>query len=305
MNKIVISTFYQFLPLSQSQVENVKTSLESIAAAHAVRGLVLVGSEGINSTISGSAEGVLAIKSEVVTHFPGILFKDSESKKHPFLVFKVKIKNEIVTLGKPELRPASPINNHLPPQQWHEAMQDPDTIVLDTRNDYEVEIGKFKKAIDFKLEEFNEFPERLRESGISKDKRVLIYCTGGIRCEKAILEMQHQGYNKVFQLEGGILNYLKEMPNQDFDGECFVFDYRVAVDQELQPTKNFRLCPHCGQPANLPVNCTQCGRGEVICKRCADDQVTTCSKNCAYHDAIGSSSSGVHVQELAKRHKSI
>lgn len=303
MDKVVISTFYQFKTLDPSQIESIKTSLEIHAVENAVRGLVLIGREGINSTISGSANGVAQVKRLVSELFPEILFKDSEAKKHPFLVFKVKIKDEIVTLGKPNLRPESSTNNHLTPQEWHQAMQDPGTVVLDTRNDYEVEIGKFKNAQDFKLEEFNEFPERLKDSGIAKDKRVLIYCTGGIRCEKAILEMQQQGYNKVFQLEGGILNYLKEFPNQGFEGECFVFDYRVAVDQELQPTKNYRLCPHCGQPATEAVNCTQCGRAEVICHHCHSESITTCSKNCAHHAAIGSNSRGIHAQELQKRQR--
>lgn len=303
MDKIVISTFYQFLPLKPDQVEAIKMHLETCAENHAVRGLVLLGTEGVNATVSGSVAGVETFKEEVRSSFPQITFKDSESSKHPFHVFKVKIKDEIVTLGKPDLKPPLGVNNHLSPRDWHAAMQEPDTIVLDTRNDYEVEIGKFKNAIDFKTEEFNEFPEKLKSSGIPKDKKVLIYCTGGIRCEKAILEMRAQGYDKVFQLEGGILNYLKELPDQDYEGECFVFDYRVAVDQKLQPTKNYRCCPHCGQPAKETITCTQCGRGETVCNRCISENITTCSKNCAHHAAIGSGSRGIHLQELNKRHR--
>lgn len=303
MDKIVISTFYQFRALQPIQVETIKMHLEQCAEANGIRGLVLLGDEGVNSTISGPPAGVELFKREVAAQFPQITFKDSVSSKHPFHVFKVKIKDEIVTLGKPELKPPAGENNHLSPQKWHEAMQDPETIVLDTRNDYEVEIGKFKKAIDFNTEEFNEFPEKLKASGIPKDKKVLIYCTGGIRCEKAILEMHTQGYKNVFQLEGGILNYLKELPDQDFDGECFVFDYRVAVDQKLQPTQNYRCCPHCGQPAKETITCTQCGREETVCTRCRKENVTTCSKNCAHHAAIGSGSRGIHLQELNKRHR--
>lgn len=286
-----------------------KAALETVARQTDLRGLVLMGAEGINATVSGTAEAIARCK-EAVVAFLGVAdfpFKDSVGPKHPFSVFKVKIKDEIVTLGRPGLMPEGPVNNHLSPQEWHEAVQDPDTIVIDTRNDYEVEIGKFKSAIDFKLSEFNEFPERLREAGLNKDKRVLIYCTGGIRCEKAILAMNEQGFNKVHQLDGGILNYFKEYPAKDqpstYEGECFVFDYRVAVDQRLEPTRQYGLCPHCGQPAKTRVTCTQCGRQETICSKCVQHGETTCSKNCSHHASIGSGSSKPHLQELRKRHR--
>ncbi|NJL25760.1 MAG: hypothetical protein HC902_11680 [Calothrix sp. SM1_5_4] len=131
------------------------------------------------------------------------------------------------------------------------------------------------------------------------DKKVLIYCTGGIRCEKAILAMHELGYKNVHQLGGGILNYLKEYPKGEFEGECFVFDYRVAVDQNLQPTRRYQLCPHCGQPANTEVSCTQCEAKSVICHHCIEERsITTCSKNCAHHAKIGSGSR--NPQKLAR-----
>jgi UPF0176 protein len=266
---------------------------------------VLIGREGINATVSGSAEAIANCK-DCVCRWLGLEdlnFKDSIGTKHPFNVFKVKVKEEIVSLGRPELVPQAPVNRHLSPRQWHQALQDPDVVVLDTRNDYEVEIGKFKSAIDFGLHEFNEFPEKLKNSGVTKDKQVLIYCTGGIRCEKAILAMNEQGYQNVSQLEGGILNYLKEYPEGEFEGECFVFDYRVAVDNHLQPTTRYRLCPHCGQPASETVTCSQCAREEILCVRCLREGQTTCSKNCAHHAAIGSDSRKSHLQEFKKRHR--
>ena len=171
------------------------------------------------------------------------------------------------------------------------------------RNRYEIEIGKFQSAIDFGIDEFSEFPEKLSQSGLDKNAPVLMYCTGGIRCEKALIHMREQGYTDVAQLDGGILNYLKEIPESDFTGECFVFDYRVAVDTQLEPTKQYRLCPHCGQPAKTPLSCVQCGRAEVICTACHTQGQRTCSKNCAHHASIQSSSSKAHLPELRKRHR--
>lgn len=305
MNTVSITTFYRFLPLSEEQLQSIKPHLETVALGHGVRGLCLLGKEGINATISGPAFGVGVFKREVQEslHCQDLAFKDSQAEKHPFQVFKVKIKDEIVSLGKPELKPSRSLNNHLTPDEWHQVMQDPETLVLDTRNDYEVEIGKFKRATEFTLKEFNEFPQKLRNSGIDKNKRVLIYCTGGIRCEKAILEMNEQGYQDVYQLNGGILNYLKEYPNQDFEGECFVFDYRVALDQKLAPTRQYSLCPHCGQPAQQPITCIKCGRNETICHRCETAGIQSCSKNCAHHETIGSDSQKIHIPELKKRNR--
>lgn len=300
-----VTSFYRFTPLADETVEKLKFVLEGLAESTGLRGLCLLGPEGINATLSGE----LAVLSEVKDLVRGqlnaadLLFKDSVTSKHPFHNFRVKIKDEIVTLGRPGLAPASPINFHLSPEEWHQAMQDPDAVVLDTRNDYEVDIGKFDHAVDFKLKEFREFPEALKKSGIAKDKKVLIYCTGGIRCEKAILEMHEQGYRNVHQLDGGILNYIEKFPEQKFAGECFVFDYRVAVDQRLQPTSKYKMCPHCGQPADQPLECIKCGTGAVICHACLSAEQKTCSKNCAHHVAIGSRSSKSHTQELTKRHK--
>lgn len=309
-----ITSFYRFLPLSDAQVAELEKSLESWALELSLKGLVLIGHEGVNLTVSApqivdqpNETLPLEVFKDRLVAFLGLsdahrYFKDSQASRHPYQVFKVKIKDEIVTLGKPGLAPASPVNSHLSPQEWHEALKDPEVVVLDTRNDYEVEIGKFRGALDLKLNEFREFPEKLKSAGLPKDKKVLMYCTGGIRCEKAILEMTEQGYTNVHQLDGGILNYLKEFPQQEFEGDCFVFDYRVAVNQQLEPAGKYRLCPHCGQPADQPIDCTQCSQKAVICKHCSIEALNTCSKNCAHHAEIGSNSRKPHQQELQKRH---
>ncbi|MBX3021196.1 MAG: hypothetical protein KF799_05910 [Bdellovibrionales bacterium] len=303
--ELCITSCYRFTPLKLENLPILSQRLEDFAAHSGLRGLCLLGTEGINLTVSGATSVIAEFKGLLgeVLELNDLQFKDSTASKQPFLIFKVKVKDEIVTLGRPDLAPTSPVNSHLSPAEWHQAVQDPEAVVIDTRNDYEVDIGKFKTAIDFRTKEFREFPEAVRNSGIAKDKKVLMYCTGGIRCEKAILAMQEQGYKNVFQLDGGILNYLKDFPRAEFEGECFVFDYRVSVDQDLAPTQKYLLCPHCGQPANIKIECGQCTTAATICPSCYKDGTLTCSKNCAHHMSIGSASAKPHSQELAKRRK--
>jgi UPF0176 protein len=304
-----ITSFYFFKATPASRVAEIETLLNAINMSAEgginirLRGLVLIGVEGINATISGSPHAITSFKTLVKSIYSDeIDFKDSFSLNHPFRDYRVKIREEIVTLGRPDLVPSGD-NGHLTASEWHQALSEPDVLVLDTRNTYETEIGKFKNAVDLRLEEFQEFPDRVREMKIPKDQKVLMYCTGGIRCEKAFLEMKEQGYENVHQLKGGILEYLKEFPDQEFEGECFVFDYRVAVDQQLQPSQNFKFCPHCGQPANEKIACVLCGTDAYVCQGCLDKASgkASCSKNCAYHVSIGSRSKRPHQQELAKR----
>ena len=137
---------------------------------------------------------------------------------------------------------------------------------------------------DPNIDKFTEFPKYLESQNIGKDKKMMIFCTGGIRCERGILELQRQGYENVYQLEGGILKYLEEYPHDQFTGECFVFDHRVAVDQELKPSKKYGLCPHCGQPSSIKIECKRCDTENLLCDKCVEIEwkKDTCSKNCAY-----------------------
>lgn len=305
MPTISVTTCYRFLPLDASRLTTLQSELESFARTTGLRGLCLIGTEGVNLTVSGEADVIARFKNFLASQLADeqLTFKDAFAAKHPFSTFKVKEKPEIVTLGRPDLDPGAAGGGHLSPQEWHEALQDPETIVIDTRNDYEVDIGRFRGAIDFRLKEFAEFPEAVRNADLDKNKKVLMYCTGGIRCEKAYLAMREQGFEHVHQLNGGILNYLKDFPEQAFEGECFVFDYRVAVDQKLEPSRTYVLCPHCGQPAREKISCVKCDTSAVICTSCAEKNIRACSKNCAHHVAIGSRSSKPHQAELALRHR--
>lgn len=275
-----ITAFYAFLPFSQEQLRAIQAELKQFGATHNMRGLVLLAPEGINGTVSGSNEVITQWKEHLTERFGKIVFKDSSAEHQVFRRFFVKIKPEIVCIKDEKIQPQGS-RKHLSPEEFHRALQEEDVVVLDTRNDYEVAIGKFDGAIDPNIKRFHEFPAYVAQSGIPKDKKVLMYCTGGIRCEKALIAMEQQGYEHVYQLEGGILAYLQKFPEGKFQGECFVFDHRVAVDQHLQPSSVYQLCPHCGDPGDVEITCA-CGKMQKICKNCQCDQVKhTCSKRCA------------------------
>lgn len=290
-DRIQVASSYRFHSISGEAVGSVRAALVDLASHEGVLGLVILGTEGINLTVArGHGEFGRFLRGVETILGASLDWKLSETDSMPFKKFKVKIREEIVTIGNAELLPGdSELSTHVSPEDWDQLMKDPDVIVLDTRNTYETEIGKFKGAVTPDIEEFREFGPYLQRSDLPKDKKYLIYCTGGIRCEKAILEMHRQGYQKVHQLDGGILKYLEQRPNAEFEGECFVFDYRVAVDQELQPTQSYKFCPHCGQPAKVKLNCSYCGDEATVCQRCLDKapEYQTCSKNCAHHKKLG------------------
>lgn len=287
---IQVTTFYKFIQIAKSELDNLNRDLSTKAGELGIRGLLLLGEEGCNATLSGDPDSIDIFKIFLCgqPQIGELVFKDSYTDKHPFKRFKIDLREEIVTLKDREALPKKTQNNHLSAALWQEALESAEEYVLiDTRNFYETEIGLFKGALDLNLQKFSEFPEKVKQLNIPKEKKVLMYCTGGIRCEKAIIDMQRQGYNNVYQLDGGILKYLEEFPNNNFEGECFVFDHRVAVDQNLNPSKKFKLCPHCGNPADIRISCILCAEHAVVCKRCiVEDSLNTCSKNCAYHAKV-------------------
>lgn len=284
---VAVTTFYRFAPLSGVQLNEWEEKFRELAGMSDLRGLIISAVEGLNSTVAGSDKTIESLKS-LVRSIPGFaetIFKDSRAAKNPFKRFKIKRRDEIVTLKRPEFVPQTEYNNHISPEEWDRILrEDDDYVLIDTRNGYEVELGAFEGALDPHMHAFSEFGDFVDASGIPKEKKVLMYCTGGIRCEKAIFEMQSKGYEQVYQLEGGILNYLKQFPRSKFQGECFVFDHRVAVDQDLMPSTRWSLCPHCGDPGDERVVCCLCDKEVIICEECAKlPSGKTCSKNCAHH----------------------
>jgi UPF0176 protein len=296
---VAVAAFYKFIELDAERLAVLRTELETFAAREGVLGLVVLGSEGVNATVSAAPEIMERFKAKLQDLlFPcEISFKDSVAPKAPFVRFKVDLRPEIITTKDTSISAELSAGTHLTPQEWHEAMSsDPNVVLVDTRNVYETEIGAFKGAVDPQIVKFSDFG-RFAESGVlPRDKKLLMYCTGGVRCEKAVPEMKRLGYENVFQLEGGILKYLEEYPAGYFEGECFVFDHRVAVDGDLQPSRTYKLCPHCGNPAREVVQCARCDTSAVVCHRCIKvSDKRTCSKNCAYHVRRMSSQQGQQV----------
>lgn len=288
--EFAVSAFYHFTRIAPEQLEGVREQFEGLAESTGLKGLIVLGGEGINATIAGTDEAVQEFHSLLRRIFPNADYtpKESRAAKIPFARFKVDVRPEIITTKDLSISSEESRGTHLTPREWHEMIaNDPDVVLVDTRNDYETEVGVFQGAIDPQIKKFSDFQRYVEEQGLPKDKKLFLYCTGGIRCEKAVPEVKRLGYDDVYQLEGGILRYLEEYPNGFFKGECFVFDHRVAVDSNLQPSKTYKLCPHCGNPAKEAIACVKCGKDTVVCHRCVDrEERKTCSKNCAHHTKL-------------------
>lgn len=274
-----IAAFYKFAPVTAADLQPRQTALKQFGLENDLRGLVLLAEEGINGTVCGRPEAVAQWKKLLISFFGEMNFNDSQADGYVFPRWFVKIREEIVTLN--EDVDANQFGGHLSPEEWDAMLESEDVVVLDARNVYETAIGTFDGAIDPGLRHFHEFPEYAAKAELPKDKPILMYCTGGIRCEKASVELKKQGYSNVFQLKGGILSYLKKFPNKRFKGECFVFDHRVSVDQELKPSQQYGLCPHCGDPGDQQIVCEQCETQTLVCTEClAQENMQTCSKRC-------------------------
>lgn len=297
--RLEVQTFYHFLTLSDEDVKRIKRDMEEAAERLEISGLVILGREGLNATASGPSD-TLPLFLKDVGHLlaPGFEFFNVKTswvevgEKIPFLGFLVKVRKEIVTLKRPDLLPHEPgSRTHISPEEWHQGIQDPNAIVIDTRNTYETSIGTFRGAVTPDIEEFSDFPEWLEKNVQDRAKPTYIFCTGGIRCEKAIVAMEERGFTNVKQLDGGILNYIDRFPASKstslWDGECFVFDNRIAVDGDGRASQRYSACPHCGQPADHSAFCVRCDSPAVLCDSCFNEKsesgAVTCSKNCSYH----------------------
>lgn len=268
--EILIGSFYYFTPIAFEELGPLGDWMRAECRAREILGLYIIGTEGVNATISGEDAPVRTWIDLLGERLGGkLVVKWTRGPKHPFRKLSIKKKKEIVTSWDPGLRPlSSEAKTHLSPSAWDEAMSRSDTVVLDTRNDYESRIGAFEGAIRPPIVDFSQFAGWLEKNPIPKEKTVLMYCTGGIRCEKAIVEMKEAGYENVFQLQGGIISYLEEKPHSKFQGECFVFDNRVAVDQELRPSEKYRFCLQCGDPTENVRKCRDCGKPFGFCEVC-------------------------------------
>lgn len=273
---VLVAAFYRFAALEE--LPALRRELLQLADAGGVRGTILLASEGVNGTISGPDVGVQAVleRLQQVLGLEQLQAKFSRAGEQAFHRLKVRLKREIVSLGQPDVQPylTSAVGTHVSPEQWDALIGDPDTLIIDTRNAYEVAIGTFEGAIDPGTASFREFPNWVERElrplvAERQPKAIAMFCTGGIRCEKATAYLQQQGFAGVHHLQGGILAYLEEIPEQGsrWRGECFVFDQRVAVNHQLEPGEH-SLCHACGLPLSpedrqLPsyapgVSCCHC-----------------------------------------------
>lgn len=272
MSEIVVAAFYRFTSLPD--FADYQAPLRETAEAGDVRGTILLAPEGVNGTVAGPRAGVDAVL-EHLKSLPGcgdLDWKESRADENPFLRMKVRLKKEIVTMGVTGIDPEQSHERYVEPHDWNKVISDPDTIVIDTRNDYEVSIGTFEGAVNPRTTSFREFPEwfrRFREE--NRFKKVAMFCTGGIRCEKSTAYLRSQGVDDVVHLKGGILKYLESVPENEslWRGECFVFDNRVSVGHDLAPG-TYDMCHACRQPITEEDKQSEHYAPGVSCPHCHD-----------------------------------
>ena len=280
-SSIKVAALYRFASFAQPEV--LQPQIAGWCAGHGLKGTILVATEGINGTVAGSATGIDAVVALLRTlpDCADLDVKYSHSVEMPFYRMKVRVKKEIVTMGIDGIDPTRQVGNYVQPEDWNALISDPDTILIDVRNDYEVAIGTFEGAVDPKTKSFTEFPEWFREhrDALAEGKtKFAMFCTGGIRCEKSTAFLKAEGIDEVYHLQGGILRYLENMPETQskWQGECFVFDERVSVKHGLE-LGEMELCHACRDPISQAdkasphfiegVSCPAC-----YAERSADDR---------------------------------
>jgi UPF0176 protein len=269
---LVVATFYKFVRLTD--FAEWQMPLLEVCKAQRLRGTILLAREGINGTIAGTRAAVDAVLAFLRSdpRLADLEAKESLAEVPPFDRIKVRLKQEIVTLGMPEVDPSTQVGTYVDPSDWNALISDPDVIVVDTRNDYEVSIGTFKGAVNPATQSFRQFPDYVRQQlDPTQHRKVAMFCTGGIRCEKASAFMLSEGFEEVYHLKGGILKYLEEVPPQEslWQGECFVFDQRTAVQHGLEEG-TCEMCRSCGHPLTPQEKASPQYQEGITCPHCYD-----------------------------------
>ena len=269
---IVVAAMYRFVSLPNYQA--LREPILETCLSLGIKGTLLLAHEGINGTVSGTRERMSQLLN-YLRALPGLEaleHKESYYQEKPFYRMKVKLKKEIVTMGVEGIDPNVVVGRYVEPKDWNELISDPDVVLVDTRNDYEFEIGTFEGALDPKTTTFREFPAYVEKNmDPAKHKKVAMFCTGGIRCEKATAYMLEQGFDEVYHLKGGILKYLEEVPETEskWQGECFVFDNRVSVNHRLEKGQ-YDQCHGCRHPITEEQKLDFRYQKGVCCPRCYD-----------------------------------
>ena len=269
---VVVAALYRFAKFPD--FASFREPLHQIMLDNQVRGTLLLATEGINGTIAGSREGIDNVIEWLGRdqRFSGMETKESYVDQNPFYRTKVKLKKEIVTMGVEDIDPNDIVGTYVDPKDWNELISDPDVLLLDTRNKYEVEIGTFEDAVNPETDSFREFPEYVAKNlDQTRHKKVAMFCTGGIRCEKSTAYLKQQGFDEVYHLKGGILKYLEEVPaaQSKWQGECFVFDNRVTVNHQLEKG-HYDQCHACRMPITEDDKLNENYQKGVSCHHCYD-----------------------------------
>lgn len=270
MNQFVVCALYKFVALEDYKA--IRQPLLEAMESNGIKGTLLLASEGINGTVSGTQEGIDALLAWLNSddRLHPISFKLSYHDNQPFYRTKVKLKKEIVTMGVEGIDPRKTVGTYVKPKDWNALISDPDVLLIDTRNDYEIEIGTFEHAVNPNTKTFREFPEYVKNNlDPKKNKKVAMFCTGGIRCEKSTAYLKEQGFEEVYHLEGGILQYLEDVPKEDtlWKGDCFVFDNRVAVNHDLEKSE-YDQCYACRLPITDEDKASDKYEQGVSCPQC-------------------------------------
>ncbi|MFV7770724.1 rhodanese-related sulfurtransferase [Shewanella marisflavi] len=272
MSQVVVCALYKFvsLPGFAALQQPLLKEMESLG----IKGTLLLASEGINGTVAGSQAGIEALLAwlDGQSGLDNIVYKLSFDDEMPFYRTKVKLKKEIVTMGVEGVDPRKVVGTYVKPKDWNKLISDPEVLLIDTRNDYEVSIGTFKNAVDPKTQTFREFPDYVKQNlDPSQHKKVAMFCTGGIRCEKSTAYLKEQGFDEVYHLEGGVLKYLEEVQPEEslWEGECFVFDNRVSVNHNLEKGQ-YDQCNACRLPITEEDKQSEHYVQGVSCPHCID-----------------------------------
>ena len=269
---IVVCALYKFVTLERFQ--DLRQPLLNVMEYNNIRGTLLLASEGINGTVAGNRKGIDRLMAwfEKDGRLGNIVTKESFEASNPFYRTKVKLKKEIVTMGIEGIDPKQVVGTYIKPKDWNALISDPDVVLVDTRNDYEVKVGTFEGALNPNTTNFREFPQYVSDNLDPKaNKKVAMFCTGGIRCEKSTAYLKEQGFDEVYHLQGGILKYLEEVPEEDtmWQGECFVFDNRVTVNHQLEKGQ-YDQCHACRLPITKEEQTSDKFLEGISCPYCFD-----------------------------------
>jgi UPF0176 protein len=273
---VTVASFYKFVALPDCVQWQQRLQAQCDGAG--LRGTILLAQEGMNATVAGDRAAIDALLATLRSdhRFAELAVKFSTAEAPPFGRMKVKLKREIVTLGQPAADPTQAVGTYVPPEQWNDLIQDPDVVLIDARNDYEVGIGSFQGALNPSTDSFRQLPAYLDKTlDPQRNLKVAMFCTGGIRCEKATAYLRQRGFDSVYHLQGGILKYLETVPATEslWRGECFVFDERVAVRHGLE-SGSYGMCRACGHPISANDKASPNYVPDVSCPHCAAEKAT-------------------------------